>query len=145
MDNTEKNRLFRNFLKDHTFATISTVSPQQKPESATVEYFLLDEGLDVVFRTQTNFRKYKNLKQNPAVALQIRAQETSTLQYEGMAQEIALDSLSVNEKIAIASRSISGRVIYEEDKGVYFRIKPTWIRLTDVSKQPWEEVTLVVK
>ena len=59
-----------NFIKQHALAVIAALSDDQKPEAALVG-FAISEDLEIVFDTVKTSRKYKNLLQNPKVALVI--------------------------------------------------------------------------
>ncbi len=131
----------RGFLLQHRFAVVASITPEGDPECAKVEYFLLEGGLDIVFRTQRNSRKYENIINHPTIALEVGDFETDTVQYEGLAEEFD-GVFSKRDSVTIASRSRRSRVIYDEDDIVYFIVRPTWIRYTDVANRPWKQVEI---
>ena len=57
------------FLLKNEGCRVATVSPNNTPHIAPVTY-IFEEG-DFYFATDYNTRKYKNLKQNPNVALAV--------------------------------------------------------------------------
>ncbi|HWZ05127.1 MAG TPA: pyridoxamine 5'-phosphate oxidase family protein [Mucilaginibacter sp.] len=59
-----------NFIKQHTLAVISTSTRENTPEAALIG-FAVSRELEIVFDTVKTSRKYKNLLQNPKVALVI--------------------------------------------------------------------------
>ncbi len=131
----------RGFLLSHRFSVVATVTAEGDPECAKVEYFLLEGGLDLVFRTQRDSRKYQNIIHHPTVALEIGDLDTDTVQYEGVAEEF-LGVFSKRDSVAIASRSRKSRVIYDEDDIVYFVVRPTWVRYTNVATRPWKQLEI---
>jgi uncharacterized pyridoxamine 5'-phosphate oxidase family protein len=74
-------------IKNHKLAVISTVSETGKPESALVG-FAVSKNLELIFDTVKTSRKYKNLINNPAVAVVIGWDDEITIQFEGLANEI---------------------------------------------------------
>jgi len=132
-------KFIHEFMLKHQFAVISSITQEGKPQASKVEYFVLNGGVDIAFRTKRDSRKYQNIIQNPAIALEIGDQDTDTVQYEGIATEFS-GIFSRKDSITIASRSNKSRVIYDEDDLVYFIVKPTWIRYTDVATRPWRQI-----
>lgn len=58
------------FIQQHTLAVISTISQSGQPKSALIG-FAVTENLEIVFDTVCTSRKYRNIVQNPNVALVI--------------------------------------------------------------------------
>jgi uncharacterized pyridoxamine 5'-phosphate oxidase family protein len=58
------------FLRSHHMGVLSTVSQDGKPWGAAI-YFLVDDELTFYFVTRAETYKYKNLEDNPYVALTI--------------------------------------------------------------------------
>ena len=66
-----KEQRVRAFLQTQSLAVISTIHPQTlQPESALIAFAQTPE-LELIFETQSNTRKYKNLQSNPKVSLVI--------------------------------------------------------------------------
>lgn len=101
---------------------ISTSGPDGQPEAAVVEFGETDD-LELIFDTFTTSRKYKNLKTNPKVACVIGWDDDITVQYEGVAEEVRGDEAKRWDK---------------EEEITYFKITPTWIRYSDLTKHPWD-------
>jgi uncharacterized pyridoxamine 5'-phosphate oxidase family protein len=116
-----------NFIKQHRLAVISTISKEQKPESALVG-FAVSESLEIVFDTVKTSRKYQNMLQNPHVAVVIGWDNETTVQYEGLACELTGEEGRHLKEIYFEAYP-DGRERAETWPGlVHFKIKPKWIR-----------------
>lgn len=74
-----------NFLKNNFLVVIATVSPEGKPEAATIHYFI-DDHLNFCFITRRHTRKFINLQKNPNTAFVVGTiLAPNTLQAEGIA------------------------------------------------------------
>ena len=125
-----------NFIKKHNLAVLATSSRDGKPEAATIE-FSETQDLELIFDTFSSYRKYKNLKDNPNVAVVIASGQTS-VQYEGIAHELNGKELEKYQKIHVKKLPDSEKFIKMEGIKV-FKIIPKWIRYTDVSASPWKQ------
>lgn len=128
------------FIKKHKLAVISTVSPDNKPESAVIEFGETDR-LELVFDTYSTSRKYENLKKNKYAAFVIGWDEDVTVQYEGIAQELRKDDGPVYKK-AFFAKNPEAKRWDKRDGIVYFKVIPVWIRYSDLRKYPWETFEL---
>lgn len=127
------------FIKGQKLAVVATVNAAREPEAALVGFGETD-SFELFFGTSRQSRKYANLKHNPQVAVVIGLGGQETLQYEGTAEEVAagekLDSL---KQLYFAKTPAAAK--YEDRAGqTYFKVKPRWIRHTDISTDP-ETVT----
>lgn len=75
------------FIKKHHLAVIATVSPDNRPQAAVVEYGELNDLTIVVDMFKTS-RKYKNLQRNNKAALVIGWNNNVTVQIDGVAQKL---------------------------------------------------------
>ncbi|MCC2630841.1 MAG: Pyridoxamine 5-phosphate oxidase [Candidatus Paceibacter sp.] len=125
-----------NFLKNHTLTVISTIDERgEKPESAVIA-FAEKENLELIFATSNTTRKYKNLQKNPHVSFVIGwDSKIGTVQYEGSARELSDDELNKHADIMILKNKQSEKFRSRPDQR-YFLVKPTWIRLLDMSSHP---------
>lgn len=130
------------FIKRQKLAVISTVSIDNKPESAVLEFGQTNE-LELIFETFTSSRKYKNLLTNQHVSFVIGWDENMTVQYEGVAEELNSDNALPYKQIYWEKNPHAKRWASREGI-VYFKVKPTWIRFSDLNKHPWDisEITL---
>lgn len=136
----DKRKFILDFIRKHKIAVLSTVSPDNKPESAAVEFGETNE-LEIIFDTFTSYRKYKNLKKNPSVSVVIGWDDDITVQYEGQAQELKGNELEKYKKAYFAKNPKAKR--WEELEGVrYFKVIPRWIRYSDLNQHPWKIIEL---
>ncbi len=132
--------LILNFIKKNTLAVISTVSIENKPESAVLE-FGETEKLELVFDAFSNSRKYENLQQNKYVSFVIGWDENITIQYEGTAEQLTAENQQLYKKAYFLKNPEAKR--WENREGiVYFKVTPSWIRYSDLNKKPWEIIEL---
>lgn len=124
------------FIKTQMHMVIASVDELTIPEAAFVGFAQKDD-LSLVFGTSKLTRKYKNLEQNPSVALVFGGESGITVQYEGIATVLKDDELEEFKQIYFAKNPNSKK--YEHDANqVYIKIIPSWIRYTDFNKEPSE-------
>ena len=134
MDDSRNNIL--QFIKPQLLTVLSTVSPDGVPESATVECAVTDE-FEVVFDTFRSFRKYRNLCNNPNVALVFGCRDDVTVQLEGCVRLLDGELLDYYQTYYLR-RIPSAKKFAENPEVSWFCVTPRWIRYTDVSKEPWK-------
>lgn len=136
MNQKEQKKIALDFIKQHTLAVLSTVTPDNKSESAVIE-FSEKENLEIIFDTFETFRKYTNMRNNPNVSVVIGWDEDKTLQLEGKAVELESEEVEEYKKIHLVKLPKAIDIISQE--GIrFFKIVPTWIRYLDASVQPWD-------
>ena len=125
------------FLSGQGLAVISTVSKRGDPEAALINYAVTND-LELIFETLQTSRKYANLVHNPRAALVIGGEDGGrgfyeTCQYEGIVDRPDEFALEPYLETYFAARP-EGR----EHRGwpdlVYLRIRPTWIRISNYSR-----------
>ena len=132
----EKVSLIRDFLDTQIHMVVSTVGEDNKPEAALVG-FGADDDLSLIFGTYTTTRKFKNLTNNPAIAIVFGNSEKITVQYEGIISVLAGDELAKYK--AIYFKKVPSSKKYETfSDQVYLKVLPSWIRYTDYNKSPME-------
>lgn len=131
MQNERLKKKVLEFIKTQNLAVISTCSSSGYPQAAVVGISEMDD-LSLFFGTFSSYRKYKNLKVNPRVALVI-GWEDVTVQYEGVARELS-DAERENAKQMHVEKLPSSKKFSELVDQCYFKIEPTWVRFTDYSK-----------
>src|SRR5450432_3003752 len=72
-----------NFIRQHKFGVLATVSPDNVPESAYVGIAVTPD-LKIIFDTVSDTRKYNNLLLNPNISFVIGWDKEQTIQYEGI-------------------------------------------------------------
>jgi len=117
-----------NFLNRRMLCVLSTVGPDNMPESAVME-FGQTKDLELIFDTPTTTRKYTNLMKNPKIAAVLGWEEMDTVQYEGIAKELSGKELKRYTTIMFAKNPDFQK--WEATPHVtYFKITPLWIRYT---------------
>lgn len=133
---TNIDELLFSFLDNHKLAVLSTVSAAAQSESAVLEFGQTD-SLEIIFDCLSSSRKYRNLQTNPQVSLVIGWDDNITVQYEGRATELAGEEKERYQKIYWRKNPKAERWATRE--GIrYFKVTPTWIRYSDLNKNPWE-------
>lgn len=125
------------FIKSHNLAVIATVTSDVLPEAAVVG-FVSKDNLEIIFGTSSESRKYKNLQKNPRVALVIGWEKGRTVQYEGEAIEIQDEQERQEAAKIFLSKIPSAAKFLSDSKEAVFKIVPKWVRLTDLSTDPWD-------
>ena len=130
-------------MQQQGLMVLSTVSLDNLPESATVECAVTDE-FEVVFDTFQYYRKYKNLSTNPNVCCVFGFRDDKTVQFEGTAEELKGQLLEYYQGYYLRKIPTAKKFAAMDDVS-WFRIKPKWVRYTDVSKDPYEVVEIDLK
>lgn len=122
-------------LKDIDLCVFSTVS-DNKPQSSLMGFGVTEE-LELIFGTSNKSRKFSNIKSNLNVSVVFSLKNHKTVQYEGTAELLNDEDLEKYKNIYFDLRP-SVRKYESLPDQVYFKVKPIWIRYTDVSKKPWD-------
>jgi general stress protein 26 len=122
-----------NFIGQYNLAVISTLSNDNKPEAALVG-FAVSPDLEIVFDTVTTSRKYKNILQNPSVAVVIGWDNETTVQYEGVATELSGDSAAYYKEIYFEVYKDGRERAETWPHIVHFKITPKWIRYSNFNE-----------
>jgi len=132
-----KNKIL-NFIKNQNLTVVSTIDSEiAKPESAVIA-FAETENLELIFGTSNKTRKYKNLQKNSNVSFVIGwDSEVGTVQYEGIAKELSKEESVPFSTIMVTKNPRSEKFVHKEDQR-YFLVKPIWIRILDMTKNPDE-------
>ena len=86
--------------------------------------------LEIIFDTVKSSRKYPNLKKNPRVAWVVGCTTEVSVQYEGLAEELAGEELAKYKKTYFAA--FPDGPVRESWPGItYFVVRPTWVRYCD--------------
>lgn len=130
MDATELNvkEVFQ-FMNNERLAVLATASENGSPEAALMGFAVTPE-LEIVFDTVKTSRKYPNLKKNPRVAWVIGCTTETTVQYEGIADELAAEDLAKYKKTYFGA--FPDGPARETWPGItYFVVRPKWVRYCD--------------
>ena len=127
------------FLRTHSLAVQSSVSPSGAPQSAVVG-IVVTEDFEVFFDTLEATRKVLNLRRNPKIAFVIGGLtngDERTVQYEGIADEPTGAELNRLQELYFRSFP-DGRQRQGWPGLVYVRARPIWIRYSDYNQAPPE-------
>ncbi len=127
------NEFLYNFIKQHNVAVVATLSKNNKPEAALVG-FAISKDLEIVFDTVKTSRKYKNLLQNPNVAVVIGWDNETTVQYEGIATELYGVDAEYYKEIYFEVYPDGRQRAKTWQHIVHFKITPKWIRYSDFNE-----------
>jgi pyridoxine/pyridoxamine 5'-phosphate oxidase len=113
---------------------LSSLGPSGTPQSALVG-IAFTENLEIVFDTVKSSRKYVNLIARPACSFVFGWTGEQTIQYEGVAEELAEPRLKAYQEVYFQAwpeclSHISWPGI------VYFVVKPKWMRYSDFDQRP---------
>lgn len=117
-------------------AVLASVGSNDMPEAAVME-FAQTENLELIFDTINTTRKYLNLKKNPKIAFVIGWDEGTTVQYEGIAEELHGKKLIAYKKIMFA-KNLSFQSWEHLPGMTYFKVTPRWIRYSAMNQLPWK-------
>jgi uncharacterized protein YhbP (UPF0306 family) len=131
------------FMKANYHCVISTIGPNNKPQSALVG-FSENAKLELVIATTTDSRKHKNLSINHNVSVVIGSGDKKiAIQYEGIATQLTGSELEQGLKQHF--KKIPSAAKYKNNNlQIYYKIKPSWIRYVDINNGPpqFEEIKL---
>ncbi len=117
------------FMNSERLAVLATVGDEAKPEAALMGFAVTPE-LEIIFDTVKSSRKYPNLKKNPRVAWVIGCTTEVTVQYEGVAEELAGEELAKYKKTYFSA--FPDGPARESWPGItYFVVRPKWVRYCD--------------
>ncbi|HLX66965.1 MAG TPA: pyridoxamine 5'-phosphate oxidase family protein [Puia sp.] len=131
-----------NFLRQHRLAVLATLAEGDRPQAALIG-FAVTPDLEIVFDTVRASRKYSNLIACPRVALVIGWKNETSVQYEGIANELSAgDGLDYKETYYAVYPD--GRQRAAEWQGLtHFVVRPSWIRYSNFNPPAViEELTL---
>jgi uncharacterized pyridoxamine 5'-phosphate oxidase family protein len=129
------------FMKDEQLAVLATLGEGQQPEAALVGFAVTPE-LEIIFDTVKSSRKYPNMKRNPRVAWVVGCTTETTVQYEGIAQELEGEEMAKYKKTYFAT--FPDGLARESWEGIaYFVVRPSWVRYCDYdpAKRKIEEMS----
>ena len=125
------------FMQNYQYAIQASVSVSGAPQAALVG-IAMTHSLEIIFDSVDTSRKAHNLRSSPIVAFVIGGYalgDEKTVQYEGVA-DLPQESDLERCKEVYYRRFPDGRQRLSWPGIVYFRVRPTWIRFSDFSKDP---------
>jgi pyridoxine/pyridoxamine 5'-phosphate oxidase len=125
---------FYGFMRRQRYGVVSSIANDGTPQSALVG-IATTPGLEVIFDTVKNSRKYPNLIQRPACSLVIGWSGEQTMQLEGVAEEPRGDTLRRFQEVYFAQWP-ECREHMSWPGIAYFVVHPRWIRYSDYDQSP---------
>jgi hypothetical protein len=124
------------FMRREKHAVQASTGPDG-PQAAVVGIVVSDD-FEIFFDTLDTTRKAQNLRRDPTAAFVVGGsgrEDERTVQYQGIADEPAALELARLKQLYF-SRFPDGPS-RESWKGItYFRVRPTWLRFSDYSREP---------
>ncbi|HYE22084.1 MAG TPA: pyridoxamine 5'-phosphate oxidase family protein [Verrucomicrobiae bacterium] len=135
-DKAKLKKIFQ-YVKEQNLAVMATVSPDAKPEAAVVGFSETD-NFELYIGTYEFSRKFQNIKKNSLVALVIGWDDGKTVQYEGEIEEVTNpDEIDEFKRTHLAKMPSAVKYLENENEK-FLKVKPHWVRYTDLSIDPWE-------
>ena len=122
------------FLRRYRLAVQASVGPDGAPQAAVVG-FGVGDALEIVFDTLITTRKYKNLIADPRIALVIGWDHEITAQIEGVVDFPTGDELARVREIYFSAYP-DGRERLAWPGITHARVRPTWVRTSDFTRDP---------
>lgn len=122
------------FLRKYKLAVQASVAPNGAAQAAVVG-FAVSDGLEIVFDTTEDTRKYRNLRADPRIALVIGWDDERTAQIEGVADFPAGAELDRIRECYFAAWP-DGRERLAWPGITHVRVRPTWVRYSDFTMAP---------
>ncbi|MEJ7598594.1 MAG: pyridoxamine 5'-phosphate oxidase family protein [Kofleriaceae bacterium] len=121
------------WLQRQPFAVVSSVHADNRPQAAVVGV-AVTEALELVFDTLTTSRKYENLRRDARCAV-VAWQDAVTVQIEGVVDE-PVGAERGRLVAAYLAAFPDGEARAKLPTIAYFRITPSWIRISDFTSEP---------
>jgi hypothetical protein len=122
------------FMRAQPWAVEASVTPQGAPQAAVIGVAITDRW-ELLFDTVSQSRKHQNLIANPRVAFVIGWEHERTVQYEGIA-ELPTEAELPGVQAYYFDRFPDGPTRQTWPGLVYWRVRPTWIRYSDLNVNP---------
>jgi len=122
------------FLRKYKLAVQASVASDGAPQAAVVGIAVSDQ-LELVFDTLESTRKYQNLRANPRIALVVGWDHEATAQIEGIVDFPTGPELQrIRDVYFIPYPDGRDRLTWP---GItHARVRPTWIRYSDFTRDP---------
>jgi hypothetical protein len=124
------------FIAKHRLGVLGTIGENRNPQSALMG-IAISPRLEIIFDTVRSSRKYPNLISRPNCSFVVGGWSSGeqTVQYEGIAQELAPPRLAHYQEIYFGTWP-DGPARMNWPGIVYFVVRPTWIRYSDFDQNP---------
>lgn len=122
------------FLRGHKLAVQATVAKGGAPQAAVVGIGVGD-ACEIVFDTLESTRKFENLRADPRIALVVGWDAEKTAQIEGVADFPRGAELERIRNVYFAAHP-DGRDRLAWPGITHVRVRPTWVRYSDFTRDP---------
>jgi Pyridoxamine 5'-phosphate oxidase len=131
------------YLRSQRLGVLGSLAPSGEPQGALVGYAVTPD-LELIFDTLQTTRKYRNMMADPRVSFTVGNTagygDERTMQYEGVAEELAGDSLARLRPVYFATWP-DGVDRQHWPHITWFVIRPRWIRYSDYNVPMTQEWT----
>lgn len=134
---TDARHAAQQFLADRKEGVLATTGPDGNPQASLV-YYIADEDFNIYLLTLSASRKYMNVQKHPHVAFTVaETQAPQTVQLEGVAEEVPVDTPAAQDTVAELMQVLSSGSHYppltkmDPSRVVLLRITPTSVRWGD--------------
>ena len=118
-------------------AVLATVSPEGKPQAATI-LFAADEDLNLYFETSQCYRKATNLSINPLAALVV-SNENQSLQVEGTVSFLEGKEAAKARQLLLKKNPGLKKWLDKKEE-LLLKLTPNWLRLRDSEKDEFVQI-----
>ena len=122
------------FLRKYKLAVQASIASDGAPQAAVVGIAVSDQ-LELVFDTTESTRKYRNLRANPRIALVVGWDHEATAQIEGIVDFPTGPELQRIRDVYFVPYP-DGRDRLAWAGITHARVRPTWIRYSDFTRDP---------
>ncbi len=141
-DRGEIRKIALKFLKDHKTAVVATASRAGEPEAATL-FYAIDDDFTFNFITDSKSRKFRNLKENPHVAIVVgTGEDIRTVQCGGHAETVdylrdtdraekIIKKVHANSKLHGAPPALPVLINPDVELAVFI-VKPEWMSMLNL-------------
>jgi hypothetical protein len=135
IDEGQKAELYK-FMAGCRLGVLGSLSEGLSPQAALVGIAVTPQ-LEIIFDTVESSRKYRNLMAKPACSCVMGWEGEQTVQYEGVAEELARLSPELELYQKIYFRAWPECRAHLSWAGIrYFVVRPKWIRYSDFEQNP---------
>lgn len=127
------------FLHANPMGVLSTINADNASSESALVAFAETDDFELIFQTLNDARKYKNLKHEHRISFvtgwEVEKTKQITLQYEGVARELEIDSDEYRKCRAIfeAKKTPCTSEFLDNPKSRLFIVKPIWLSYSDYS------------
>jgi len=121
------------FIKKNSLCVLSTVTPNNRSESAVMAIAVTDNW-EILMSTESTTRKVTNITSNPHTSLLIGGLDSPSVQLDGLSTIVTgAKANTVKQQILSIHPDTAD---YLSPTSVYVKFVPTWFRYSDFSQNP---------